>query len=317
MEVLLLGGSEFVGKAYLENLISKGFIVDFITRGIKPITTKGFRNHFKCDRRDEKTLKEQIKDYTYDYVFDISAYTVDDIKPILNIINRSNLKRYFLLSTGGVYTPSTFLITENDEIGYNSNWGDYGLNKKKVEELLLDEFKVRNLPILIFRPTYIYGEGNNLYRETYFFQRIKDHLPIPYPDTNKGKTQFIYIKDLVNITIEAVKNDLTNGEEFNITNPEIYTWKELIQILEEVTKTEVIMVPIPQQTLNELNISSKEFFPFRDITYLLSVQKLVDFGLPIPKISLNAGLEESFKWFNSQKIEQYYELFKSLDKLIK
>lgn len=111
------------------------------------------------------------------------------------------------MSTGGVYTPSTSILIENDEIGFNKNWGNYGVDKRKVELLLLTEFKMRNLPILIFRPTYIYGEGNNLYRESYFFQRIVDQLPIPYPDTKQVKTQFIHIEEFINITFEAIKKE--------------------------------------------------------------------------------------------------------------
>ncbi|MFJ8260624.1 NAD-dependent epimerase/dehydratase family protein [Rummeliibacillus sp. NPDC094406] len=316
MDVLLFGGSEFVGRAYLEKLIAEGYTVDVITRGIKPITVKGYRNHFKCDRKDEKDLAEHIENRTYDYIFDISAYTVEDIKPILSILNRSRLKRYFLVSTGGVYTPSDSIVSEEGNIGYNKNWGIYGVNKRNVELKLIKEHALANFPILIFRPTYIYGEGNNLYRESYFFQRLIDQLPIPYPDTNMGKAQYIHIDDLVNISIKAIKVEKTNGEAFNITNPEIFTWKQLIQTFKEVTNREGEVISISQSDMERLEVTSKEFFPFRDVTYLLDIQKLQEFGLPTPTISLRAGLERSFKWFTGQNIPRQYHLFNSLDKVI-
>lgn len=316
MDVLLFGGSEFVGKAYLEKLIKQGFTVDLVTRGIKPITSKGFRHHFKCDRRDKKALEKHLKNHTYEYIFDISAYTVEDINPILEVLNRTRLKRYFLMSTGGVYISSTNVLTESAEIGFNKNWGDYGVDKRKAELQLKKEYSQRNLPILIFRPTYIYGEGNNLYRETYFFQRIEDQLPIPYPDTGKGKAQFIHINDLVTITLKAIANEKTNGEVFNITNPEIYTWQELIEVFKDVTKTEVPTIPLLERDLDSLGVDSRDFFPFRDITYLLDIQKLRDFGLPTPEISLNEGINKSFNWFKHQEIERQYHLLNNLNKVI-
>ncbi|WP_397538509.1 NAD-dependent epimerase/dehydratase family protein [Rummeliibacillus pycnus] len=316
MDVLLFGGSEFVGRAYLEKLIAEGYTVDIITRGIKPITVKGYRNHFKCDRKDEMALAVHIENRTYDYIFDISAYTVEDIMPILNILNRSRLKRYFLMSTGGVYTQSDSILTEEGNIGYNKNWENYGVDKRNVELKLIKEHALANFPILIFRPTYIYGEGNNLYRESYFFQRLIDQLPIPYPDTNMGKSQYIHIDDLVNISIEAVKDEETNGEVFNITNPEIFTWKQLIQTFKEVTNKEGEVISISQSDMERLDVTSKEFFPFRDVTYLLNIQKLQKFGLPTPTISLREGLERSFKWFTGQNIPRQYHLFNSLDKVI-
>lgn len=315
MDVLLLGGTEFVGKAYLEKLISNGFTVDFITRGFKPITTKGYRHHFKCDRRDENSLAKLLRNRAYDYIFDISAYTEEDIKPILNTIDRSRLKRYFLLSTGGVYAPSSSILSENDEIGFNKNWGTYGVDKRKVELLLIEEFKSKNLPILIFRPTYIYGEGNNLYRESYFFHRIIDQLPIPYPDTKQVKTQFIHIEDLIDITFEAIQKEATNGEAFNLTNPEMYTWKELLVNIKEITKIDVPILPVSEEMMNKLRVNSKDFFPFRDVNYLLSIQKLKNYKLPEPKITLKEGLERSYNWFNNQKIKRQYNLFCALDKV--
>ncbi|HWI49386.1 MAG TPA: NAD-dependent epimerase/dehydratase family protein [Rummeliibacillus sp.] len=156
MNVLLFGGSEFVGRAYLEKLIAEGYTVDIITRGIKPITVKGYRNHFKCDRKDEKALAEHLENRSYHYVFDISAYTVEDITPILNVLDRTRLKRYFLMSTGGVYTPTDSVVTEEGNIGYNKNWGMYGVDKRNVELELIKEQTLANFPILVFRPTYIW-----------------------------------------------------------------------------------------------------------------------------------------------------------------
>lgn len=312
----MFGGSEFVGRAYLEKLIAEGFTVDLVTRGIKPITTKGYRHHFKCNRRDAVALEKHLKHHTYDYIFDISAYTIEDIKPIVKMMDRSRLKRYFFMSTGGVYTPSTAILSEDAQIGFNPNWGNYGTEKRDVERLLLQAHKQENLPILIFRPTYIYGEGNNLYRESYFFQRIEDQLPIPYPDTGNGQTQFIHIDDLVMITLQAMTNEATNGEVFNITNPHIYTWHELMQVLQDVTSTEVSTIQVSQKDLDFLGITSKAFFPFRDITYLLDTQKLQDFGLSIPTISLKEGLERAYRWFGYQEFERKYHQFPQLEKVM-
>ncbi|WP_170061447.1 NAD-dependent epimerase/dehydratase family protein [Rummeliibacillus pycnus] len=316
MDVLLFGGSEFVGRAYLERLVADGHMVDIVTRGIKPITVKGYRNHLKCNRQDENALATQLEGRAYDYVFDISAYTVEDIKPILKVLNRTKLQRYFLMSTGGVYTPSDSVVNEDGEIGFNKNWGTYGVDKRKIELELMEVHRLKNFPILIFRPTYIYGEGNNLYRETYFFQRLIDQLPIPYPDTSKGKAQYIHIEDLVNITMEAIVKEATNGEAFNITNSEIFTWKELIQTFKLVTNKEVPEISITQTEMDQLAINSREFFPFRDVTYLLDIQKLIDFGLSTPTISLKEGLERSYNWFKSKKIPRQYHLLNSLEKVV-
>lgn len=52
MKLLVLGGSEFVSGALSKYLISKGYIVDVLTRGIKSLGYNGYNKHIKCDRKD-------------------------------------------------------------------------------------------------------------------------------------------------------------------------------------------------------------------------------------------------------------------------
>lgn len=77
MKLLVLGGSEFVSEALSKYLISKGYSVDILTRGIKSLSYSGYNKHIKCDRKDINNMKSQLNDEAYDYVFDISAYTED------------------------------------------------------------------------------------------------------------------------------------------------------------------------------------------------------------------------------------------------
>jgi nucleoside-diphosphate-sugar epimerase len=77
MRLLVLGGSEFVSEAVSKHLISKGYIVDILTRGIKSLSYDGYNKHIKCDRKDSNNMKIQLNEELYDYIFDISAYTED------------------------------------------------------------------------------------------------------------------------------------------------------------------------------------------------------------------------------------------------
>lgn len=98
--------------------------------------------------------------------------------------------------------PSNDLVQEDFERGENHNWGEYGLNKKEAEDFIINS----GVTYAIFRPTYIYGENNNLYRETYFFDRISNEKEIPMPFGNNTRTQFIHIDDLVRVFESAMNN---------------------------------------------------------------------------------------------------------------
>ncbi|WP_367613793.1 NAD-dependent epimerase/dehydratase family protein [Heyndrickxia ginsengihumi] len=313
--MLVMGGTEFVGLAILKGLISKGYQVDFLTRGIKEVTIQGYNKHHICDRQNENELKKCLSEIQYDYIFDISAYSRKDVESLLRSVKLSQIKRYCFLSSGAVYIPSEKHLDENSERGKNANWGNYGLEKKEAEDYLFELNKKFNFPVVIFRPSYIYGEGNNLYRESYFFQRILNKQPLPVPNTGKSKTQFIHINDVVGIILDSITNDKTIGEAYNLTHPREFDWIEFVEIVQRVVSKRTKILGISQEDMEELDVLPRKFFPFRDITYLMNINKLKEHNLLQPCIDIEEGLQLSFEWFLKQNIKEQFHLMKDLERV--
>lgn len=292
MRILVMGGTGFVSSSLVKYLISKGYDVDIFTRGIRPLNYSGISNHYKGDRKSISDLERSINGIKYDYIFDISAYEVEDAKNLINVLDKENLKRYIFCSSGSVYKPSNNFITEKWDRGYNENWGEYGLNKLEIEEFLFKLFHEEKFPVVVFRPTYIYGEGNDLYREAYIFDRLKNKLDIPIPDGD-CKVQFIHIKDLVKVFESAMYSENVIGEAYNVTHPEVITWDTLVNTAMKVINNEVNIKKIS----SSLKINSREYFPFRNCTYLLNIDKSNNHKLYSPQISLAEGLDKSYKWY--------------------
>lgn len=299
-EVLVMGGTEFVGMAVAKHLVSQGYAVDIFTRGMKPVNYEGVRNHIIGDRKSVGDLEKGLVDQQYDYVFDISAYTKEDVKKLISKLDISKMKRYVFCSSGAVYIPSNEMVSEDHPKGENPNWGPYGLDKKEAEDYLFKLYQNEEFPCTIFRPTYVYGEGNNLYRETYFFDRIANGLDIPIPDGNTT-TQFLHISDLVKTFESALHCDAAIGEAYNITHPEVISWQLLAETTVEIVNKKINIAKASKALIDSLCIkNSREYFPFRDVTYKLDVNKLKEDGLYLPTIDLRAGLKKSFIWYSDQ-----------------
>lgn len=287
--ILVMGGSNFVSSSLAQYLISIGYDVDILTRGLKPVNYAGFKNHLICNRRSEEEMAKILKGKKYDFIFDISAYTKEDVQVLLTSIDTSNLKKYIFCSSGAVYKPSNKVINEDAESGENPNWGQYGLDKKEAEEFIINSC----IPYIIFRPTYIYGQNNNLYREAYFFDRIKNKEVIPMPYGNNTKTQFIHIEDFIKVFESAMYNENTY-KIYNLTNPELVSWEYLISTCGEVVGENPTIKKID---VHKTKYETRSYFPFRDVTYLLDIKKLIEDGLYVPKISLKDGLEKAYNWY--------------------
>jgi len=304
MNVLVMGGTEFVSSSLVKYLLSKEYTVDIFTRGKRPIKYIGIRNYFKGDRNSKNDLKKCLGSMIYDVIYDISAYTKEDIEKLVSVIDKRDLKRYVFCSSGAVYSPSLEMISENFPTAQNANWGTYGLNKKLAEHYLFNLYEKEKFPITIFRPTYIYGEGNNLYREAYLFERILKGKDIPIPFGNNSKNQFIHIDDLVRVFECALLNQKSIGKVYNVTNPEIIGWEDLVNEAMDVIGSKVEIVKVKSIDMQNYKIDHvRRFFPFRDVTSLLNIDNLINDELYTPKIDLKEGLIKAYNWYEHVKPE--------------
>jgi len=87
--VLVMGGTSFVSSSLAKYLIGQGYDVDILTRGIQSISYEGFREHLVCDRKSKNEMQEVLNGRKYEFVFDISAYTKDDVDILLTSIDSS------------------------------------------------------------------------------------------------------------------------------------------------------------------------------------------------------------------------------------
>jgi nucleoside-diphosphate-sugar epimerase len=297
IEILVMGGTEFVSSSLAKHLIDKGYTVDIFTRGMKPVRFEGVRYHIKGDRKSAKDLKTALWNKKYDYVFDISAYTKEDVEKLVGSLNKDKLKKYIFCSSGAVYNASNEMIKEDFPRGENANWGVYGRDKKEAEDYLLSMWESEKLPVVIFRPTYIYGEGNNLYRESYLFDRVTTGLAIPIPSGNT-KTQFIHISDLVKSFESAMFCNAAIGKAYNITHPEIVSWEHWACVGAHAAGKEA---EIKKIDLKDQIIKEREFFPFRDVTYLLDTRRADRDVLYMPILDLEKGMARTYKWYLEAK----------------
>lgn len=155
MKILITGGTTFVSKYAAEYFVAKDNDVTVINRGSRSQVTGV--THINCDRT---ALDVRLKSKRFDLILDVTAYTEDHIKGLLE--SGVTFDDYIFISSSAVYpetNPQPFV--EEQPCGYNAVWGDYGMNKLNAERFL--QANVPNAYIL--RPPYFYGLYENLYRE--------------------------------------------------------------------------------------------------------------------------------------------------------
>ena len=288
-KILIMGGNQFVGKEIVKKFLEKDYTIYILNRG----TRKNIEEviFFKVDRDNFIEMENILKNIDVDIIIDVSAYTEEQVD-ILHKVMKNRFKQYILISSASVYnniesTPAN----EESQTGENLIWGDYAKNKYLAEKKTIENSKIYNFKYTIFRPFYIYGVGNNLDRENYFFSRIKYNLPIYIPSKN-NIIQFGYVEDLALAIESSIGNSDFYNQTFNISGDEYVTMSEFSEICGKVMNKKAIIKYINTE---ENKIKARDWFPFREVNLFGDISKLENTGFR-NIYSLIQGLEKTYKY---------------------
>ncbi|WP_294581732.1 NAD-dependent epimerase/dehydratase family protein [uncultured Thomasclavelia sp.] len=279
MRLLISGGTVFVSKYLTKYFIEKNHEVYVLNRGTRQQVPGA--NLIKADRHQ---LKNQLKNYHFDAVIDVCAYNQNDVRDLLKALN--SFDNYLLISSSAVYpktNPQPF--SEEQDVGYNTIWQDYGINKIKAEQELLSQV----LNAYIIRPAYIYGPMQNIYREPFVFECALKKRKFYIPNDGSMKLQFIHVDDIARM-IEKIITSQPSNQVFNAGNRELVSIKEFVSLCYQIVNTPLEIINVYDDSIDQ-----RQYFSFYNYQYCLDVTKQDQ--LIGETVSLKKGLEESFAYY--------------------
>lgn len=280
-KILITGGTTFVSRFTAEYYANKGDEVYVINRN-----SKSQVNGVKLIDCDRTKLGNRLKGMRFDVVLDVTAYTEDHVRTLLNALD--SFDDYIFISSSAVY-PETNIqpFSENQPCGKNSVWGDYGTNKLAAEKYLL-----KNLPsAYILRPPYFYGVYENLYREPFVFDCAEKDRPFYIPENGEMKLQFFNVKDLCRF-IDILLEKHPENKIFNLGN------KESVTIRDWVTLCYKAVGKTPKFVSVDKSINQRSYFCFYDYEYTLDVSRQYEL-MSSTVLPLEIGLKEEYEWYKS------------------
>lgn len=296
--VLVIGGSYFIGKAITKELQGNGYEVTLLNRGSRLVAgTK----QLSCDRNDKKAMKSVLEGKVFDYLVDVSGLNKEQAQILCDTLNMKELKSMVFISSSAVYDVEHLKarFREQDRIKKNKFWGQYGTDKIEAERTYSQRMEERQIPLVILRPPYVYGEENYVQRESFIFEHILQNKPVIVPAANK-KLQFIYAKDLAVIVRKMLEKESRGSEIYNVGNNQYVTIKEWVQLCAEAMGKAVEIVNFDYKKYGR---NVREFFPFHDYDNVLNVDKIQQADINIEETDMLAGLQNAYKWFLEQRLE--------------
>lgn len=260
-KIFITGSTGFVGKALLNYLSTKGFLLVAPVR--KPLNS--FPNNV------DMPLISDIADFSDNHCHwlngcgvvvhiaakahvkgvDLSEFRRVNTLATLNLARfsaRSGVKRFVFLSSIGVNgtcNTSSFLFDDRP-----SPTEDYAVSKLEAEVGLKKIAEETGMEVVIIRPPLIYGPGAPGNFGT-LLKVAKKNLPLPLGAID-NKRSFVAIDNLVDLIVNCIDNPAAANQTFLVSDDEIISTSELLKKITLAAGKKPMLMPVPVSVLKFL-----------------------------------------------------------------
>ena len=303
MRVLVIGGTLFIGRFLVDELVKAGHDVAVLHR--KPKNPFGRRvDNLLADRNDPEAVREALWGRRFEVVFDnVYDWERGTTAPQVEATVRAcgdRLSRYIFMSSVAAYGDGLNHY-EGDPLAPDNHPDAYVRNKATTERVLFRMYQQYKLPVVTFRPPFVYGPGNPFYREAFFWDRMRAGRPVIIPGDGYRLMQFVYVHDLVQACLRAMTEPGAAGEAFNIGNARPLTQVELVTALAKAADKEPAIVRVPRDVIVQAGgnpMGDPMYFGFYyDVPPITENVTKVSRVLKIKPTPFDEGLRESYRWY--------------------
>ncbi len=232
LNVLVLGGTRFVGRHIVEALLAGGHHVSTFTRGVTFDDLPREVERLHGDRGEGPSGLAALTSRTWDACVDVSGYTAVHVRSSASAL-RDHIGRYVFISAVSVYgDPVTGPVRETHptirpaaEDITDVNGETYGPLKITCERIVAEYFPVRST---ILRPQIIVGPHDPSGRYTYWVKRAELGGEVLAPGDGTDHVQVIDVRDVARFVRKAVEQDIDGV--FNLAGARL-TWSEFLQLI--------------------------------------------------------------------------------------
>ena len=303
MNVLVVGGSSFVGRAIVLALVERGHSVTVLNRGVTPTDLPASVSRLVADRRVDLSI---LEDRRFDATVDAIAYQRRDVE-ILHQTLGERAGYYQQISTVAAYqTPTRTGADESTpllELGNldpNSpvTGATYGALKAECERAARELFGESTG---VLRPTYIIGSHDHTLRFPYWVARLERGGRVGFPGPRENPFQWIDARDLGEFSARLVEGRVAG--EFNVlgTHPPLSFGETLERIAARVAPAGTILEEIGPERLTDP--VWRQRFPLwsgllAETTLTLDNSRALAQGLTLR--SLEESVDDTAAWFRGK-----------------
>ena len=241
-----------------------------------------------------ESMQALLGDSSFDYVWDNASKNAEGAgKAVCDCAKAWNVKLLTYVSSAGMYKPAAdgpFPMPETTPI------------KESAGQNLYDQYAVElGLPLVSFRPQYIYGPKANKYDYIdWYFDRLVRGLPLPIPGDGKQLVSLTNSEDVASLLAAPLLNEEAAVAQryFNCGTDQLVSYDDVAYLCAEAAGISKDKVMIEHYDAEKFG---KAKFPFRLTNFYVAPDKAKEvLGWSGPKHSLKDDLPAYFESYKAR-----------------
>ena len=230
--ILVTGAAGFIGGWITESSYRRGYIN--VRAGVRKWSGAARIARFPvdivlCDVMKPADVARAMEgvDVVVHCAIGSKEVNVKGTEHLLDAALKAGVRRFVHFSTVDVYGTAEGHIAESTPYQYTGS--DYGDSKIEAEKLCA-RYHERGLPVVIVRPSIVYGPYCKLWISK-FAERLGSGNWGIFEKLGEGTCNLIYIEDLIDAIFLAIEDERAVGQTFNLNGSEMITWNEYFRRL--------------------------------------------------------------------------------------
>jgi len=307
MRILVIGGTQFMGRETVERLLARGHEMSVLHRRDHNDFGDGMVRNIKADRGDLEAMArilgsepfEAVLDFAYDWEKGTTAAQVEAVARSCG----DGLERYIFISSVAAYGEGVDMH-EDAPLAPDDFPMPYIQHKASAERALFAMHRETGFPVTTLRPPFVHGPRQPFYREQFFWDRMADDRPVILPDGGDARMQWVYVSDVAEACVRAIEVPESAGEAFNVGHVEPTTQRSFVEALARAAGVEPTLVPVPRSSIQaaggQVMGENLYFGEALDMQPLTSVVDKAARVLGLEPTPLDEALRSSFAWYREQ-----------------
>lgn len=291
MHAISIGGTRFIGRHTVTELLRHGYHVTLVTRGRheNPFADHDKVRHVQGDRNDRKTLERARDAMVPDIVIDCVGLAPQHVATAIDVF--ADVDAYVFISSTAAYARRD-LPRREDETPLEEFTAEHAVDDPaSVEPEDMTAFGARKAECdrtcfaaaadganaLVVRPTFVFGPHDYSQRFDYWIDRVANYGRVLVPGDGDNIAQQVYVEDVAR-ALRLVAEDGTPGEAYNVAARQMLTLDQRLTRAAEALDTGTELVHASDRELEEHGLARTDFPLFRPTPSIVATEKLAKLG---------------------------------------